>query len=86
VLRRLGDVGPPASQDGHSRFVVAELRAGSRSDAWVHCLDESPETLPVTFAIRSRPGCHPLRCCQAIGFYSAGIALASEGVNRERSQ
>jgi hypothetical protein len=34
VLLRRGDVVPTASQDGHSRCRVAELRARSDSDAW----------------------------------------------------
>src|SRR5271157_3073428 len=34
VLLRRGVVVPPASQDGHSRYRVAELRAGSQSYAW----------------------------------------------------
>jgi len=34
VLLRRGDVVPPAGRDGHSRYRVAELRAGSHSDAW----------------------------------------------------
>src|SRR5271170_6040867 len=34
VPLRRGDVAPPASPDGHLRCRVAELRAGSETDAW----------------------------------------------------
>ena len=39
-----------------------------------------------TFPTTSMRGLSLLRCCQRLGFYSTGIALASEGVSRERSQ
>jgi len=42
VLLRRGDVAPPASQDGHSRCRVAELRARSHSDAWGTQLSSEP--------------------------------------------
>ena len=41
MLPRRRDIAPPASQDGHSRCRVVELRAGSYSDAWGMPLSES---------------------------------------------
>jgi hypothetical protein len=42
-LLRRGDVAPPASQDGHSRRRVAELRSGSHSNAWGTGLSREPK-------------------------------------------
>ena len=43
MLVRRPDVVPTASQAGHSRCTVAELRAGSHSNAWGTQLSGKPK-------------------------------------------